>query len=138
MTKEELEHNHIKEIAENYVNECWGTYLDLGEVDLVLAGIGVAKIISKEKEERIKELEKENAELKEKLGDVQMQKAGEKSDLVWKLKTANEQKSEQLTNAKEIIKDLLSLKSTVSSAEDVKKRFSVRERAEDFLKENET
>jgi len=24
MTKEELEHNHIKEIAEYYVNECWG------------------------------------------------------------------------------------------------------------------
>lgn len=39
------------------------------------------------------------------------------------------------SEAKEIIKDLLSLKSTVSSAEDVRKRFSVRERAEEFLKE---
>lgn len=38
-------------------------------------------------------------------------------------------------SAREIIKDLLSLKATVSSAEDVKKRFSVRERAEQFLKE---
>ena len=57
MTKEELEHNHIKEIADKYVHESWGTYLDLDEVDLVLAGIGVAKIISKEKDERIKELE---------------------------------------------------------------------------------
>ena len=53
--------------------------------------------------EKVNELEKENAELKEKLGDVQMQKAGEKSDLVWKLKTANEQKADQLTEAKEII-----------------------------------
>jgi hypothetical protein len=50
------------------------------------------------------ELEKENAELKERLGDVQMQKAGEKSDLVWKLKTANEQKAEQLTKAKDLLK----------------------------------
>ena len=46
----------------------------------------------------------ENIELKEELGDVQMQKAGEKSDLVWKLKTANEQKAEQLTKAKELLK----------------------------------
>ena len=54
-----------------------------------------------------KALEKENAELKEKLSDVQMQKAGEKSDLVWKLKTANEQKTDQLTKAKEHIENLL-------------------------------
>ena len=57
MTKEEIEHNHIKEIAEKYIQESWGSYLDLDEVDLVLAGIGVAKIISKEKDERIGELE---------------------------------------------------------------------------------
>ena len=36
-----------------------------------------------------------------------MQKAGEKSDLVWKLKTANEQKAEQLTKAKELLKQWL-------------------------------
>ena len=132
MTKEELEHNHIKEIAENYVNECWGTYLDLGEVDLVLAGIGVAKIISKEKEERIKELEKENAELNNFI--MQSKKDGISPVNTLIIKNLGN----QLTKAKEIIKDLLSLKSTVSSAEDVRKRFSVRERAEDFLKENET
>lgn len=57
----------------------------------------------------IKELKEENAELKEKLGDVQMQKAGEKSDLVWKLKTANEQKAEQLTEAKEVIEELYNI-----------------------------
>ena len=57
-----------------------------------------------EYQKRIAELEKENAELKEKLGDIQMQKAGEKSDLVWKLKTANEQKADQLTKAKTYLK----------------------------------
>jgi hypothetical protein len=57
MTKEEIEHNHIKETAEKYIHRSWGTYLDLEELDLVLAGIGVAKIISKEKDEQIKELE---------------------------------------------------------------------------------
>ena len=47
------------------------------------------------------------AELREQLGEVEMQKAGEKSDLVWKLKTANEQKAEQLTKAKELLKQWL-------------------------------
>lgn len=37
--------------------------------------------------------------------------------------------------AKEIVKGLLSLKSTISSAKDAENRFSVRERAEEFLKE---
>ena len=60
-------------------------------------------------EEEFVELKKENAKLKEKLGDVQMQKAGEKSDLVWKLKTANEQKTEQLTKAKNLIRQLCSM-----------------------------
>ena len=58
MTKEELEHDHIKKISENYVNESWGSFADLSGVDLVMAGIGVTKIISKEKERRITELEK--------------------------------------------------------------------------------
>lgn len=57
MTKEELEHDHIKKIAVNYVNECWGSFADLSGIDLVMAGIGVAKIISKEKEKWIAELE---------------------------------------------------------------------------------
>ena len=52
-------------------------------------------------------LEKENAELKEQLGDKVMQKQKDKADLVWKLKTANEQKADQLTKAKEIIKKLM-------------------------------
>ena len=43
---------------------------------------------------------KENVELKEQLGDKVMQKQKDKADLVWKLKTANEQKASQLTKAK--------------------------------------
>lgn len=76
MTKEEIEHNHIKEIAEKYIHESWGTYLDLNEVDLVLAGIGVAKIISKEKDGRIEELEKENELLKNRTKDFEEQILG--------------------------------------------------------------
>lgn len=53
MTKEEIKHNHIKEIAEKYIQENRETYLDLVEPDLVLlnlvlAVIGVAEIISEE------------------------------------------------------------------------------------------
>ena len=49
----------------------------------------------------------ENAELKEQLGDKVMKRQKDKADLVWKLKTANEQKASQLTKAKKIIKDYL-------------------------------
>ena len=64
MTKEDIEHNHIKEIAEKYVQETWGTFLDLYPVDLVLAGIGVAKIKKKKKDERITELEQQIEQMK--------------------------------------------------------------------------
>lgn len=80
---------------------------------------------------RDSKLEKENAELKEQLGNVKMQKAGEKSDLVWKLKTANEQKAEKLTKAKEIIEKLISQNRKLWVYSDV------REDAEQFLKESE-
>jgi predicted nucleic acid-binding Zn-ribbon protein len=43
----------------------------------------------------------------------------------------------KVAEAKEIIKGLLSLKSTVSSAQDIKNRFSVREKAEEFLGKEE-
>ena len=66
---------------------------------------------SKPREERIVSLEKENAELKEQLGDKVMQKRKDKADLVWKLKTANEQKAVQLTKAKEILRKFLDAKS---------------------------
>ena len=84
-----------------------------------------------ERGHKIYELEQENAELKEKLGNIQMQKAGEKSDLVWKLKTANEQKTDKLTKATEIIRGLLSCLYSVEYD-----RVSDLEQAEQFLKED--
>lgn len=69
MIREELKqkiednHNHFKEVAENYVNESWGSFLDLDYVDLVMAGIGVGKIIALEEEKRI-------VELKEKISNL--------------------------------------------------------------------
>lgn len=57
---EEQKHYHIKEIAEDYVSKSWNTFLDLEEIDLVMAGIGVGKIIASEQEKRIEELENEN------------------------------------------------------------------------------
>ena len=65
----------------------------------------------KSAEIRIEKLEKENAKLKEQLGDKVMQKQKDKADLVWKLKTANEQKAVQLTKAKEILRKFLDAKS---------------------------
>lgn len=51
----------------------------------------------------------EVAELKEQLGDKVMQKQKDKADLVWRLNEANEQKKGQLTKAKELLKQWLSL-----------------------------
>lgn len=42
-------------------------------------------------------------DLEEQLGSKQMQSRKETSDFVWKLKAANEQKTEQLTKAKELL-----------------------------------
>ena len=61
--------------------------------------------------EKYKSYKDENAELKERLGDKVMQKQKDKADLVWKLKTANEQKAVQLTKAKEILRKFLDTKS---------------------------
>jgi len=61
-----------------------------------------------EKDRKLEELEQENAKLKEKLGDKVMQKQKDRADLVWKLKTANEQKADQLTKAKELLSRLKS------------------------------
>ena len=72
-------------------------------------------------------------ELQDKLGDVQMQKAGEKSDLVWKLKTANEQKADQLIKAKQFIRDFLSVVIDYIDKED--KNYSYVEEGWKFLNE---
>lgn len=81
---------------------------------------------------KLDKLEKENAELKEKLGDVQMQKAGEKSNLVWKLKTTNEQKAEQLTKAKDL---LLKLSTCLEGHSNNNFEYELIKEAEQFLEE---
>lgn len=85
------------------------------------------------REKRIAELEKENAELKEQLGDKVMQKQKDKADLVWKLKTANEQKASQLTKAKELIKEMLS----ILPKENIEGIYEITEEAEQFINEVE-
>ena len=81
------------------------------------------------------EIYKENAELEEKLGDVQMQKAGEKSDLVWKLKTTNEQKADQLSKAKEIIREFVEWANWQGNSKCPSFK-SIQDKAEQFLKES--
>ena len=105
MTKDEMENKSrvfITEISE---------ILGLGKPIDILKLCATTDLFFKPLEERIIELEKENAELKEQLGDKVMQKRKDKADLVWKLKTANEQKAEQLTKAKEILRKFLDAKS---------------------------
>ena len=85
--------------------------LGLGKPIDILKLCATTDLFFKPLEQRIIELEKENAELKEQLGDKVMQKRKDKADLVWKLKTANEQKAVQLTKAKEILRKFLDAKS---------------------------
>jgi ribosomal protein L29 len=128
MTKEKLE----KE-AEEWVNKNKPVQDDWEDSDIIQAIIDT----SEPREKRIAELEKENAELKEKLGDVQMQKAGEKSDLVWKLKTANEQKAEQLTEAKGIINNCVHELQIIllHKIRNEERIASILDKTEQFLKE---
>jgi hypothetical protein len=55
MDKDEL-HNHIKSVSEDYISKSWNSFLDLDEIDLIMAGIGVGKIIAGEQEKRIEKL----------------------------------------------------------------------------------
>ena len=105
MTKNEMENKSRAFIAE--ISEILG----LGKPIDILKLCATTELFFKPLEERITELEKENAELKEQLGDKVMQKRKDKADLVWKLKTANEQKAVQLTKAKEILRKFLDAKS---------------------------
>ena len=81
----------------------------------------------------------ENAELKEQLGDKVMQKLKDKADLVWNLKTANEQKADQLTNAKELLKNLLDVAKFYNKHRDKGAIMDITPiyDAEQFLKESE-
>ena len=101
MTKNEMENKSRAFITE--ISEILG----LGKPIDILKLCATTDLFFKPLEERIVELEKENAELKEQLGDKVMQKRKDKADLVWKLKTANEQKAVQLAKAKELIKKLV-------------------------------
>ena len=90
--------------------------------------------------EKYKSYKDENAELKEQLGDKFMQKQKDKADLVWKLKTANEQKASQLNKAKEIIKDYMTIvkgaHTTVCGVSEENRTINVlklNEEAEQFL-----
>lgn len=105
MTKNEMENKSRAFITE--ISEILG----LGKPIDILKLCATTDLFFKPLEERIVELEKENAELKEQLGDKVMQKRKDKADLVWKLKTANEQKAVQLTKAKEILRKFLDAKS---------------------------
>ena len=105
MTKDEMENKSRAFVTE--ISEILG----LGKPIDILKLCATTELFFKPLEERIIELEKENAELKEQLGDKVMQKRKDKADLVWKLKTANEQKAVQLTKAKEILRKFLDAKS---------------------------
>ena len=105
MTKDEMENKSRAFITE--ISEILG----LGKPIDILKLCATTDLFFKPLEERITKLEKENAELKEQLGDKVMQKRKDKADLVWKLKTANEQKAVQLTKAKEILRKFLDAKS---------------------------
>ena len=95
MTKDEMENK-----SRAFITEI-SKILGLGKPIDILKLCATTDLFFKPLEERIIELEKENAELKEQLGDKVMQKRKDK------LKTANEQKAVQLTKAKELIKKLV-------------------------------
>ena len=121
MTKDEMENKSRAFITE--ISEILG----LGKPIDILKLCATTDLFFKPLEEQITELEKENAELKEQLGDKVMQKRKDKADLVWKLKTANEQKAVQLTKAKEILRKFLDAKS-------IEETCVAESEAEQFLK----
>lgn len=96
-----------------------------------LTGHIVISSLCKSAVERVEELEKENTELKDQLGDKIMQKQKDKADLVWKLKTANEQKAAQLTKAKVIMREMLS----ILPKENIEGVYEITEEAEHFISE---
>ena len=126
MTKEELE----KE-AEVYADD--KKHFD-GQAQLYIVDGYLASAEPREK--RIAELEKENAELKES-GSVICDRLSERIDEIVELKNENIGLKNQLTKAKEIIKNLLILKNDHYGNTKMKWRVKVTEQAEQFLKEVE-
>ena len=125
MTEEE-----IRPIAEDYVEEyCHCPDGEYTDGSLVCAGIGTALIVSRQLEKRIANLEKENAELKKKLKPENCLKLLAKEGYI-------KFTSEQLTKAKEIIKNLLSAYTTYADSFDDRDNEIVDE-AEQFISEVE-
>ena len=139
MTKEELE-KEAEEKTAQYMNEhtkkynCENTKLETdnyntgreyGYEDGYIAGAWP-------REKRIAELEKENAELKES-GSVICDRLSERIDEIVELKNENIGLKNQLTKAKEIIKNLLILKNDHYGNTKMKWRVKVTEQAEQFL-----
>ena len=127
MTKNEMENKSRVFITE--ISEILGLRKPID----ILKLCATTDLFFKPLEERIVELEKENAKLTEQLGDKVIQKRKDKADLVWKLKTANEQKAAQLAKAKILIKEMLS----ILPKENIEGIYEITEEAEQFLKEVE-
>lgn len=89
------------------------------------------------------ELLKENAKLKETVACLREDIDVKRKDIDWYKKRGAEldsmltDKIREVKKAKEIIKELLDLRCSVSSAKDVENRFAVREKAKRFLEEEE-
>lgn len=96
-----------------------------------------------EKNKIVFDLEKENAKLKETVACLREDIDVKRKDIDWYKKRGVEldsmltDKIREVKKAKEIIKELLDLRCSVSSAKDVENRFAVREKAKMFLEEEE-
>lgn len=93
-----------------------------------LAGRQSNSKFAAELEEMNAELEEMNADLKQSL-DWANERENENVELIGKLKTANEQKAEQLAKAKEIIREML----RVLPKENIEGIYEITEEAEQFL-----
>ena len=88
-------------------------------------------------------LRKENAKLKETVACLREDIDVKRKDIDWYKKRGAEldsmltDKIREIKKAKQIIKELLDLRCSVSSAKDIENRFAIREKAKRFLEEEE-
>jgi len=115
---------------------CWSQVADAYEQGALDFAEPREKVIA-EKDIKIEELEQENTELKEKLGDKVIQKQKDRADLVWKLKTANEKKEEQLTKATDFLKGVIEVFVTAPTQFSERQKKDLFEDIEHFLSEVE-
>ena len=123
MTKDEMENKSRAFIAE--ISEILG----LGKPIDILKLCATTDLFFKPLEERITELEKENAELKSKNCWKTCEYAEPKSQWI----SQHIQDIEQLAKAKEIIKEMLS----ILPKENIEGIYEITEEAEQFLREGE-